>query len=122
MIRLTALLRRNSALTRPEFEAHWRTTHAELMRSLPDIDRRVLRYEQHPRLDGADGRWTGSPGFDGMAVQVYDSLDHLAGMITDPAYQATVAPDERRLLDLDRSVFLVTSQPRLIIDGPPLDR
>ena len=115
MIRLTALLRRNPALSRGEFEAHWRTTHAELVAGLPGIQQRVVRYEQHSRLDEAPGRWTGSEGFDGIAVQWYRRVEDLAELIVDPDYRSTVVPDERRLLDLQGSVFLVTGDPRVII-------
>jgi uncharacterized protein (TIGR02118 family) len=116
MIRLTAMLRRNPALSADEFNRHWRTTHADLMRGLPGAGERIVRYEQHPRLADTPGGWTGSRGVDGMAVQWFDSLDDLLGMIGDPTYQATVQPDERHLLDLDRSLYLVTSEPRVIID------
>jgi EthD domain len=116
MIRLTALLRRNPALSPAVFDAHWRHTHAELVRSLPRIDDWVVRYEQHPRRR-APGRWTGTAGFDGMAMQWFRDLDGLEALITDPDYRQLVAPDEQYLLDLDRSVFLVTDEPRVVIDG-----
>jgi EthD domain len=117
MIRLTALLRRNPALTPAEFQAHWSGTHARLMRDLPGVEDRVVRYEQHPRLV-APGRWTGTEGVDGMAVQWFRSVDDLLGMVADPDYQRTVAPDEQHLLDLQSSVFLVTDEPRLILPTP----
>jgi EthD domain len=117
MIRLTALLRRNPALSAGEFEAHWSSVHADLMRGLPDVEQRVLRYEQHPRLV-APGRWTGSEGFDGMAVQWFRSVDDLMAMVGDPEYQRSVVPDERYLLDVPGSAFLVSDEPRLVIPGP----
>ncbi len=116
MIRLTALLQRNPALSPEEFEAHWRDTHAELVSSVPGIRDWVVRYEQHPRLVQPGG-WTGSEGFGGMAVQWFNNLDDLMAMTQDPAYRHRIAPDELRLLDMQRSVFLVTGEPRIIIDG-----
>lgn len=115
-VRLTALLRRNPALSHEEFAAHWRDVHGPLMRSLPGIEQRVLRYEQHPRAV-APGLWTGSEGVDGMAVQWFPRVDDLMAMIADPSYQEKIAPDERHLLDLDRSLFVVTSEPRVVIRG-----
>jgi hypothetical protein len=50
-------------------------------------------------------------------VQWYRSLDDLMAMIADPEYQRTIAPDEAYLLDLANSVFLLTEEPRVIIDG-----
>lgn len=120
MIRLTALLRRNPALTAEEFHAHWRDVHAAKILSVPGIDRWVVRYEQHPRLPPGPGRWTGSAGFDGMTLQWYRSVDDLAAMVADAEYRRIVGPDERYLLDLDRSVFLVTDEARVVIgDGGP---
>jgi EthD domain len=116
MIRLTALLRRNPALSPAVFDAHWRHTHAELVRSLPRIDDWVVRYEQHPRVH-APGRWTGTEDVDGMAVQWFRDLEGLEALINDPDYRQLVAPDEQYLLDLSSSVFLVSDEPRVIIDG-----
>jgi hypothetical protein len=126
MIRLTAMLRRNPALSATEFHARWRDVHADVIRTTPGIGEHVARYEQHPRLgagDGANGagvgpdRWTGSDGFDGVTVQWYRSLDDFEAMLRAPAYHEVVAPDERRLLDLDGSVYLLTDEPRIVIPG-----
>jgi len=115
MIRLTALLQRNPSLSPEEFQAHWRDTHAGLVSSVPGIRDWVVRYEQHPRLV-QPGSWTGSEGYDGMAVQWFRSHDDLMAMIQDPAYRHRVSPDELRLLDMQRCAFLVTTEPRIIID------
>jgi hypothetical protein len=120
MIRLTALLRRNPALTAEQFHAHWRDVHAAKILSVPRIGDWVVRYEQHPRMAGAAGRWTGSAGFDGVTLQWYRTIDDFEAMIADPDYQRIVAPDERYLLDLDNSVYLLTDEPRTIIDGSPV--
>jgi hypothetical protein len=128
MIRLTAMLRRNPALSAAEFHRLWRDVHADVIRTTPGVGERVARYEQHPRLGaggaGGDGgagvgrdRWTGSDGFDGVTVQWYRGLDDFEAMLRAPAYQEVVAPDERRLLDLDGSVYLLTEEPRIIIPG-----
>jgi hypothetical protein len=117
MIRLTALLRRNPALTAEEFHAHWRDVHAAKILSVPGIADKVVRYEQHPRVPDAAGHWTGSDGFDGMTLQWYRSLADFEAMINDPEYQRIVGPDENYLLDLAGSVYLLTDEHRTIIDG-----
>jgi hypothetical protein len=117
MIRLTAMLRRNPALTPEEFQTHWRDVHAGKIVSVPGVRSRLVRYEQHPRLaTGAEG-WAGTEGFDGVAKQWYRSLDDFIAMTGDPGYQETVAPDERQLLDLAGGVFLRTDEPRSNIEG-----
>jgi hypothetical protein len=117
MIRLTAMLRRNPALSVAEFHAHWRDVHAAKIRSVPGIGDRVVRYEQHPRVADAPGTWTGSEGFDGVTTQWFRSLDDFAAMVADPAYQRIVGPDERHLLDLAGGVYLLTGEPRVILGG-----
>lgn len=118
MIRLTAMLRRNPALSAEEFHVHWRDVHAALIRSVPGIERWVVRYEQHPRAPDRAGSWTGSEGYDGVTVQWFRSLEDFEAMIGDPEYRRIVGPDEQHLLDLANSVYLLTEEPRVIIDGP----
>lgn len=117
MIRLTALLRRNPALTADEFHAHWRDVHAAKILSVPGIDRWLVRYEQHPRLAAGPGHWSGSEGFDGVTVQWYRSLADFEAMIADPEYRRIVGPDEEHLLDLANSVYLLTDEPRVVVGG-----
>jgi len=117
VIRLTALLRRNPALTVEEFHTHWRDVHATLIRSVPGIERWVVRYEQHPRVPDRPGSWTGTEGIDGVTVQWFRSLDDFEAMIRDPEYRRIVGPDERHLLDLERSVYVLTEEPRVVIGG-----
>ena len=117
MIRLTAMLRRNPALTADEFQAHWRDVHADKILSVPGVRSRLVRYEQHPRLAAGANGWAGTVGFDGVAMQWYRGLDDFVAMTSDPGYQETIAPDEGRLLDLAGGVYLLTSEPRVIIEG-----
>jgi EthD domain len=115
MIRLTAMLRRNPALSAEEFHAHWRDVHAAKILSVPGIGDHVVRYEQHPRIADRPGSWTGSEGFDGVAMQWFRSLDDFDRMIADPRYREVVGPDERHLLDLPGGVYLLTDEPRTVI-------
>ena len=119
MIRLTALLRRHPALSADEFQAHWRDVHAPLILSVPGIERWVVRYEQHTRAD-LPGQWTGTEDVDGITLQWFRSIDDFMAMISDPAYREIVGPDEKVLVDLERSVFLLTDETdgrRVVIDG-----
>lgn len=115
MIRLTALLRRNPALTADEFHTHWREVHAAKVLSVPRIREWLVRYEQHDRVPADAASWTGSEGFDGMTLQWYASADDFMAMISDADYQRIVGPDEQHLIDLEHSVYLLTEQPRTIL-------
>jgi hypothetical protein len=119
MIRLTAMLRRHPALSADEFQAHWRDVHAPLILSVPGIERWVVRYEQHTRASLPEDAWTGTDDVDGITLQWFRSYDDFLAMIGDPAYREIVGPDEKHLVDLERSVFLLTDEPtaRVVIDG-----
>jgi uncharacterized protein (TIGR02118 family) len=115
MIKLTCLLVRNPGLSADEFQEHWRTTHAELIRSVPGIDRWLRRYTQRSPLEHQG--WTGTAPFDGVTEQWFDSYDDFEAMISDPAYRATVGQDEGTLLDMDKIVCLISEDVRVITGG-----
>ncbi len=114
MIRLTALLHRNPALTHDEFIAHWHGVHGPLIRDTPALARHIVRYEQHPITDD---RGAGVGGHDGVAMQWFASIDDLFAFISEPEYAEVLAPDERRLLDMDRIQVAFTEEPVVVIDG-----
>lgn len=115
MVKLFALLRRNPELSFEEFVTHWRDTHGPLIRDEPLLARHIVRYEQHVRhLPGAI---SGNPGVDGVAVQWFNSIDDFVGFISEPAYAELIAPDETRMLDMDRVEFIITEEPHVVIEG-----
>ncbi len=114
MVRLTALLVRNPALTHEEFLTHWHDVHGPLIRNTPALARHIIRYEQHPLTDD---RGAGVGGYDGVAMQWFESMDELFGFIAEPEYADVLAPDERRLLDMDRIQVSFTADPVVVIDG-----
>src|SRR5688572_21198090 len=113
MIRLTALLRRHPDLSLEEFQTHWRDVHAAKIASVPRIREWLVRYEQHPRAT----EWAGpcTEGFECMPLHWSESLDDFMAMISDADYHRIVGPDERYLIDLDNSVYLLTDEPRTIL-------
>lgn len=113
MVRLTALLHRNPALSHAEFLAHWHQVHGPLIRDTPELARHIIRYEQHP---ATEDRGAGS-GYDGVAIQWLESIDSLFAFVSEPAYAEKLAPDERYLLDMARVQVSFTEGPRVVIDG-----
>ena len=81
---------------------------------------------RHPRPPGRatsstpactrPGRFTGSRGFDGVAIVTFESMDDFEAMIADPAYEP-VREDEQRFLDLDGTVIVVADEPRVVRSG-----
>ena len=114
MIRLTAMLVRNPALTHAEFLRHWHGVHGPLIRDTPELARHLIRYEQHPLTDD---RGAGVGGYDGVAVQWRESMQALFDFISEPAYAERLAPDEQRLRDMDRIQVTFTEEPVVVIDG-----
>jgi uncharacterized protein (TIGR02118 family) len=123
MYKLTFCLRRRPDLTREEFQAYWRDTHAQLV-----ADRagplRIRRYaqvhtEDLPGLHAAMQRRNGGAPepFDGIAEIWVDSIDDLAA--DDPAMRAAGADllaDERNFIDLANSPMFVTRE-HVIVDN-----
>lgn len=116
MVKLFALLRRNPALSFDEFVTHWRDSHGPLIRDEPTLARHIVRYEQHVRHK--EGQISGNVGLDGVAVQWFNSIDDFVGFISEPAYSELIAPDEKRMLDMDKVEFIITEEPTVVIAGP----
>ena len=113
MIRLTAVLKRKPGMSPEAFHAHWRDVHGPLVASTT-LGRTVTRYEQHHRpLD--DYRGEADDGWDGVAVQLFESReDFYAAIQADDA--ATVTADEENFLDRRSIVWLLTEEPIVVID------
>jgi uncharacterized protein (TIGR02118 family) len=115
VIKLICFVKRNPALSVDEFHDHWRAKHAPLIRETPGVADRIVRYEQNHRTahDYARGG-----DFDGVAIQWFESMDDFVSMVSDPEYQARVAPDEAALLDLEGLVWILTDQEEVVVAGP----
>ena len=114
MVRLTCLLRRKQGLTPAEFHAHWREVHGPLI-AASRSGRHVVRYEQHPRpLEDYDG--DGDPGFDGVTVQWFESMDDYRAHMAEPDFPA-IWSDIELFLDTARLHFIVTEHPRVVMGG-----
>ena len=116
MVKMFAVLRRNPAMTREEFVAHWRDHHGPMIRNEPSLARHIVRYEQHVRHH--NGSLSGNKDIDGVAVQWFDSIDGFIGFMSEPAYAELIAPDEQRFLDMSRIEFIITEEPTVVFEGP----
>lgn len=99
MIKFTALLVRNPALSHEQFVTHHRTSHAELFMSLPASREHVRRYVQSHDL-GVDLPGMPASRYDGITEIWFDDVAGFAAVFTSPEYFATVRPDEQAFLDL----------------------
>jgi uncharacterized protein (TIGR02118 family) len=112
MVRLTCMLRRKDGLSPAEFHAHWSEVHGPLI-ARSQSGRFVVRYEQHPRpLDDYNG--DDDPGFDGVTVQWFETMDDYRAHMAEPDFPQIWA-DIERFLDTGRMHFIMTEHPRLIM-------
>src|SRR3984957_10453626 len=115
MIKLTCLLKRKEGMTPAEFQAYWKDHHAPLIAN-GLCGSHVIRYEQNPRpLDdyrGDDDR----SGYDGVTVQWFASMDEYNAHMTEEDSPQMFA-DIPKFLDADHLDFVLTEEPRVIIDG-----
>ncbi len=112
MVRLTCLLRRKDGLTPAEFHTHWREVHGPLI-AASRSGGHVVRYEQHPR-PLSDYRGDDDPGFDGVTVQWFESMEAYRAHMAAPDFPEIWA-DIERFLDTDRLHFVVTEHPRVVM-------
>ena len=112
MVKLIVAVKRRPDLSPEAFHDHWRTTHAELVRSIDATRRYVRRYTQCHTVatEYADGE----PAFDGTAELWFDSAADLDAFYSDPEYLARVNPDEARFADMTRTVFFVTEEEQVV--------
>lgn len=117
MVRLTCLLRRKPGLTPAQFHEHWAHVHGPLIPTTASGSH-VLRYEQHPR-PLSDYRGDDDPGYDGVTVQWFASMDEYRAHTAEADF-ATVWADIETFLDVDRLELVVTEHPRLVMgdEGP----
>ena len=113
-LKLIAMLMRRPDVDREGFRKHWATTHAAIFRDTPELARHIIGYDQNRRLDADYDRDAGG-GFDGVTEQWYESLDAFRAFVAEPAFAERVFPDERNFLLPERTRWIVTRAPDVII-------
>lgn len=115
MVKLTCLLKRREGMTPAEFQEYWRDRHGPLIAN-SRCGTHVIRYEQNPRpLDdyrSDDDR----SGYDGVTVQWFASMAEYHAHMGEDDFPAMLE-DLPRFLDLDHLDFVITEEPRVVMDG-----
>jgi uncharacterized protein (TIGR02118 family) len=123
MIKIVFCLRRRPDLSRDEFQAYWRTTHAPLVEPHAAA-LGIRRYVQVHSIDDAISTAVAGPRhspepFDGVAELWLDSLEALTAAGSTEAGRAAASAlleDERRFIDLARSPLFLAEE-HVVIDG-----
>ncbi len=114
LIKLIVAVRKRADMSVEEFQAHWRTGHAELVRNCPATQKYVRKYVQCHTLP--DQYASGDVAFDGTAELWFDSVADKDAFFNDPNYLRDVKPDEERFADMSRTVFFVTAEEPVLVN------
>jgi uncharacterized protein (TIGR02118 family) len=108
IIKLIVAVKRKAGMSVDESQRHWRTTHAELVRTNPASRRYIRKYIQCHTLPGE--YVGGAVAFDGTAELWFDSTEDKDRFYSDPYYLALIRPDESRFTDMTGTVSFVTAE------------
>ncbi|HEY9116551.1 MAG TPA: EthD domain-containing protein [Roseivirga sp.] len=108
MIKLIVAIRRRPEMSAEEFQYHWRTNHANLVKNNPATLKYVRKYVQcHTMLTEYH---LGEVAYDGTAEIWFDTVQDKDAFFSDPDYLKSVKPDESRFADMTQTVFFVTME------------
>lgn len=114
MIKLIVAIRRREGMTVEDFQEHWRTRHAALVRENPATLKYVRKYVQCHTMP--EQYTEGEAAFDGTAELWFDSTADRDAFFNDPDYLRAVQPDEGKFADMSRTVFFATEE-ELVLDN-----
>lgn len=118
MTTLIVCIKRKPGLSPADFLTHWQDKHGPLLRACGDFTRHLRSYTQH-QMTGDDDRAVAklfgvSGEYDGISVFEFHSMDAMRQAFQEPAYLASVQPDEKNFVDLDTCQSFVT-HPRAVV-------
>ncbi len=124
MLKLAFVIRRRGDLSPEEFHRYWSEEHGPLARELLEplgARRYVQTHTVQPELNGALAAARGTTeAYDGIAEIWWDSMEAFVAVSTSEEGRRaneTLAEDEARFIDLERSsIFLTEEHP--IIEAP----
>lgn len=116
MIVRVGMAPRRTGMTTAEFQAHWRTSHADAALLIPGLERYV---QNHAVV--TDGRYVlPYPGFDACAETEFASVEVMDAGFASPEYQQTVRADEIELID-KAAFFCALTEREVLLDGTPAE-
>lgn len=103
MVKSINFLKRKPGMSVEAFQEYWRTTHAELVKKVPEL----RGYAQcHTLLSGYR---KGEPAYDGVAELWYDDTDTMRRIAGLPESRAALA-DEQNFADVSKAAFILTEE------------
>lgn len=110
MVKLINFLKKKPGMSVETFQEYWRTSHADLVKSIPGL----VKYVQcHTLLSGYK---KGEPVYDGVAEIWYEDVEAMRGVADLPESRAALA-DGENFLDVSRTASILTEE-HVQKDGP----
>lgn len=110
MVKTIIVLKRKPGMRVEAFQEYWRTTHADLVKKVPEL----RRYAQcHTLLSGYH---KSEPVYDGVAELWYDDTAAMRRITDAPQSKAALA-DDQHFLDTSQMAFILTEE-HVQKDGP----
>jgi uncharacterized protein (TIGR02118 family) len=103
MVKSINFLKRKPGMSVEAFQQYWRTTHAELVKKVPELRKYV---QCHTLLSGYR---KGEPVYDGVAELWYDNTDTMR-RIADLAESRVALADDENFLDMSKMTFILTQE------------
>jgi uncharacterized protein (TIGR02118 family) len=103
MVKSINFLKRKSGMSAEAFQEYWHTTHADLVKKIPELRKYV---QCHTLLSGYR---KGEPVYDGVAELWYDDTDTMRRIADLPESRAALADDEK-FLDMSKMTFILTQE------------
>jgi hypothetical protein len=121
-VKLFAFLKRKAGMSAADFHEYWTRQHAPFFAETPEVRRHIRRYELLHRMAGEEDRERSElevpdSGFDGVAVQWFDSLAEYQALLQEPLFREFGAADAPRYRDSEVAA-VITAEPDIIV-GPP---
>jgi len=110
--------KRRADLTHEQFSEHWTNIHDPLIRSIPGVERYLVRYVQHHLT--SDPGYPVPPGmdFDGFSEAWFETMEDRDALYAIPFFQSAVIDDEARFIDMSATRLMLVDEQRIIISGP----
>lgn len=111
MIKLIVMIKRKQGMSKEEFDAYWSGPHADQVLGCADFKRHIRRYVQSHVVtqEGIRLPW-GVSDYDGQAELCFDSVEAMNAAFNEPAFLASVGPDDERFIDMDGCKLMVVEE------------
>jgi uncharacterized protein (TIGR02118 family) len=114
VIHLICFVKAKEGMSREDFRDHWSNVHGPLVAGIPPENLNTAYYAQHVRTD-EDYEREGSPDFDGVAVQSFESMDAFRGFLAAPEVAEQLGPDGPKFMDQAKSLWIMTEDPLVLV-------